>query len=195
MDSYEDIASHFQKTIEVTSMAVDSIAGPIQSSARLISESLLSGYKIMACGFGSDAALAQLFVSQSHSFLKEERPGLPMLALPINEFEMITSLSDPSDLFSPALKSLGQEGDILFCIDSNLNTPRLTGLIKLAASRKIRVVILSHALHAIYRTITTSNDVCILPKTECRMHLIELTTISIQIISSIIDNKLFGVSK
>ena len=142
MDSYEDISSHFQKTIEVTSMAVDSIAGPIQSSARLISESLLSGCKIMACGFGSDAALAQLFVSQSHSFPKEERPGLPMLALPINEFEMLTSVSDPSDLFNPALKSLGQEGDVLFCIDSNLNTPRLTGLIKLAASRKIRVVIL-----------------------------------------------------
>ena len=195
MDNYEDIASHFQKTIEVTSMAVDSIAEPIQSSARLISESLLSGYKIMACGFGSDAALAQLFVSQSHSFLKEERPGLPMLALPINEFEILTSLSDPSDLFNPALKSLGQEGDVLFCIDSNLNTPRLTGLIKLAASRKIRVVILSHALHTIYRTITTSHDVCILPKTECRMHLIELTTISIQIISSIIDHKIFGVSK
>tara|TARA_X000001036_G_scaffold356124_1_gene338079 strand:- start:168 stop:524 length:357 start_codon:yes stop_codon:yes gene_type:complete len=118
-----------------------------------------------------------------------------MLALPINEFEMLTSLSDPSDLFNPALKSLGQEGDVLFCIDSNLNTPRLTGLIKLAASRKIRVVIFSHALHTIYRTITTSNDVCILPKVECRMHLIELTTISIQIISSIIDNKIFGVSK
>ena len=195
MDNYEDIASHFQKTIEVTAMAVDSIAEPIQSSARIISESLLSGYKIMACGFGTDAALAQLFVSQSHSFLKEERPGLPMLALPINEFEMLTSLSDPSNLFNPALKSLGHEGDVLFCVDSNLNTPRLTGLIKLATSRKIRVVILSHALHAIYRTITTSNDACILPKAECRMHLIELTTISIQIISSIIDKKLFGASK
>ena len=64
MDSYEDIANHFQKSIEVTSMAVDSIAGPIQSSAKLISDSLLSGYKIMTCGFASDAALAKLFVSQ-----------------------------------------------------------------------------------------------------------------------------------
>jgi len=195
MDHYEDIAEHFQKTIEVASMAVDSIAEPIQSSAKLISKSLISGYKIMACGFGTDAALAKLFVAQSHSSLKEERPGLPMLALPTNELEFSDSISKPSDLFSPALKSLGQEGDVLFCIDSDLNTSKLAGLIELAVSRKIKVIVLSHELHKVYRSVVTSNDVCILPKAECRMHLIELMTITIQIISSIIDKQLFGARK
>ncbi len=195
MDHYQDIASHFEKTIELTSMAVDHIAEPIQAAAKLVSKALISGHKIMACGFGADAALAQLFVAQSHFSLKEERPGLPMLTLPTNESEILTSFSDPSELFNPALKSLGQEGDVLFCIDSNISTARLTGLVELAVSRKIGIIVFSQALNIVYSNIITSNDVCILPKVQCRMHLIELTTISIQIMTSIIDNKIFGVGK
>ena len=195
MDYYEDISKHFQDTIECASMAVDVLSNPIQSSAKLISRSLVEGFKVMACGFGVDAALAQLFVSQSQSSLKEERPGLPMMVLPINEPQEKTVTITVSDHFAPALKSLGRAGDVLFCIDSCLSESRLIELVNLAISKEIKIVVLSCETHEDYPIAAHQYGICILANAKNRAHLVEIFGITIQCLSSLIDKELFGDNK
>ena len=195
MDYYENISKHFQETIECASMAVDVLARPIESSAKLIGQSLVKGSKVMACGFGVDEALAQLFVLQSQSSLREERPGLPMMILPINELQENRTAATLSDHFATALKSLGRKGDILFCVDSCLSESRLIELVNLAISKEIKVVVLSHCTREDYRIAANQDGVCILANAKNRTHLVEIFGIAIQCLASLIDKELFGDNK
>ena len=64
MDHYERIATHCQDTIESIAMSVDQLAGGLEDAAALMTTALLADGKLIACGNGADAALAQLFVCQ-----------------------------------------------------------------------------------------------------------------------------------
>ena len=63
MDYYQIIAERFQGTLESVAMSVDQLAGPIGQASELLTGSLLQDRKIIVCGNGVDAALAQLFTT------------------------------------------------------------------------------------------------------------------------------------
>ena len=62
-------------------MSVDLLANRWPKVAALLTSALLADRKIIACGNGPDAALAQLFASKLLDRFEQERPALPALAL------------------------------------------------------------------------------------------------------------------
>ena len=82
MDHYQIIAGNFQSTIQTIAESVDALAEPVGLASTLMVNALLQD-KIIACGNGVDATLAQLFTCNLISRFEHDRPALPALALAV----------------------------------------------------------------------------------------------------------------
>ena len=81
MSSYEAIAADFQQILELVSVSVDELVEPLERAAEVCNQALLGEHKILCCGNGPGAAVAQLFsVGLVHRF-DQERPALPAVNL------------------------------------------------------------------------------------------------------------------
>ncbi len=81
MDYYDIIAGNFQAAIETIALSVDDLPAPIEGASQVMTQALLEDRKIIACGHGSDGAVAQLFATNLLNRFENDRPALPALAL------------------------------------------------------------------------------------------------------------------
>ena len=58
MNYYQLIADNFQSTIDTIALSADTLAGAIERGSQLMSDCLIGDHKIIACGNGVDAVLA-----------------------------------------------------------------------------------------------------------------------------------------
>ena len=193
MDYYLRIAGNFQQAIEAIAMSVDSLAPPIEQAATAMTGALLADGKIMACGSGPDAALAQLLVSNLLDRLDHERPALPGMSLGLDAASL-TAMADSNgleDIYARQVRALGNAGDVLVAIASGPLPASLDRALRTAAAQDIRTVLLS---------ITDSDatlpdvDVQITVEVMRRPRAVELHTMIIQCLCELIEINLFGTS-
>ena len=193
MDYYQLIASNFQATIEVLAMSVDDLAEPIAQGSQLMSEALLADRKILCCGNGADAALAQLLACSLLDQYERERPALPALSLAADSAS-VTAIGDSlgiEEIFSRQVRALGQPGDILVCINSNPSTPRnLQQAFGAAAEREMQTLVISAGEPA--DTAGNPDMVTIGAGTGTRHRTIEIQTMIIHCLCELLDQHLFG---
>src|SRR6185503_8542163 len=75
------VASHFADSAKLKLDAVKVLAEPIARGIELMTVSLRSGGKVLACGNGGSAADAQHFAAELVNRFERERPPLAGLAL------------------------------------------------------------------------------------------------------------------
>ncbi len=194
MDFYQIIAGNFQASIESISLSVDELAGPVERSTQLMTGALLGDRKIIVCGNGPDAALAQLFSCTLLSRLENERPALPALCLSgdASSLTAIATTSGINDLFSRQVRALGQTGDILLCISSGDGHSNLIRAVQGAHERNMNVIALSNTQSGELSTLITSEDVEIQINAARRPLVIEIQTMVIHTLCELIDRFLFG---
>jgi D-sedoheptulose 7-phosphate isomerase len=194
MDYYRIIADNFQGTIETIAMSVDNLAESIEHGGQAMAGSLLQDGKIIACGNGVDAALAQLFACNLLNRLEEDRPALPALTL-VTESASITAIAQASginDIFSRQLRALGEAGDILLCINSSSGADNLAQAIRAAHERNMIVVIMSNDGDNELGQLLESEDVEIKVPATRQARIAELHTMVINNLCELIDYSLFG---
>lgn len=193
MDFYRTIAGNFQTSIEAISLCVDELAIPIERSTHLMTGALLDDRKIVVCGNGPDAALAQLFSCTLLSRLEDDRPALPALCLcsDASSLTAIATSNGINDLFSRQVRALGQAGDILVCISSGNGHNNLIRAIQAAHERDMSVIALSNLHNGELSTLITSEDVDLQVNAPRRPHVIELQTMVIHTLCELIDRSLF----
>ncbi|RLA44778.1 MAG: phosphoheptose isomerase [Gammaproteobacteria bacterium] len=194
MDYYQIIAENFQNTIETITLSVDNLAEPIERGSQLMARALLEDRKIVACGNGVDAALAQLFVSNLLSRFEQERPALPALTLS-SDGANITAIAHSSgviDIFSRQLRALGQAGDILLCINSSDGANNLLRAVQAARERNMTVVALSNTGDGELSTLIRVEDVELRVDAPRQPRIVELHTMAIHCLCELIDHRLFG---
>ena len=194
MDYYRIIADNFQGTIETIAMSVDNLAESIEHGGQAMAGSLLQDGKIVACGNGVDAALAQLFACNLLNRLEEDRPALPALTL-VTESASITAIAQASginDIFSRQLRALGEAGDILLCINSSGGADNLAQAIRAAHERNMIVVMMSNDGDNELGPLLESEDVEIKVPATRQARIAELHTMVINNLCELIDYSLFG---
>jgi len=194
MDYYQIIADNFQSTIETIAMSVDNLAPSIELGNQLMTRALLEDRKIVACGNGVDAALAQLFSSNLLSRFEHERPALPALALG-NDGGNVTAIAHSSgvnEIFSRQLRALGQAGDVLLCISSSSGANNLLRAVQTAHERNMGVVVLSNPGDSELSTLIRTEDVEISIEATRQPRIVELQTMAIHCLCELIDHSLFG---
>ena len=194
MDYYQIIAENFQSTIETIALSVDNLAEPIERGSQLMARALLEDRKIVACGNGVDAALAQLFTCNLLSRFELERPALPALTLG-GDGASITAIAHSSgviDIFSRQLRAVGQAGDVLLCINSSGGANNLLRAVQAAHERNMTVVALSNTGDSELSTLMSAEDVELRVDAPRQPRIVELHTMAIHCLCELIDNSLFG---
>ena len=193
MDFYQIIAGNFQANIEAISLSVDGLALPIERSTNLMTGALLGDGKIIVCGNGPDAALAQLFTCTLLSRLENERPALPALSLSSDAASLtaIATTGGLNELFSRQVRALGQPGDVLLCISSGDGHNNLIRAVQAAHERNMSVIALSNTNSGELSTLIRSEDVELPINAPRRTLVIEIQTMVIHSLCELIDRSLF----
>lgn len=194
MDAYQTIAGHFQDTLETIAMSVDSLAPGITASGTTMANALLNDGKIIACGNGPDAHVAQLFSSHLLSRYEADRPALPAFTLGADSTAAgaIAQNAGNNEVFSRPIRALGNEGDVLFCINSSSGAPNLLRAVQAARERNMSIVLLSNAEERELNTLLEADDIVVQVASDQRGKTIELHTMIVHCLCKLIDHSLFG---
>jgi phosphoheptose isomerase len=193
MDYYPIIAENFQSTIETIAMSVDELAELIERGTQLMTSALLADRKIIVCGIGVDAALAQLFTCNLLHRFEQDRPALPALSLTADNASVtaIAQSGTLNDIFSRQLRALGQPGDVLLCINSSESSSLLRA-VQTAQERDMAVIVMTtvheHTLGAVIRP----EDVELRINATRQARVVEMHTMTIHNFCELIDHSLFG---
>lgn len=194
MDYYQIIADNFQSTIETIAMSVDDLATMIERGSQLMATALLADRKIIACGNGVDAVLAQLFACNLLNRFEQDRPALPALALGAGNAN-ITAIAQSgtfNDIFSRQLRALGQAGDVLLCINSSEGDGNLSRAVQTAQERNMGVIVMSNPRDSALGVLMRPEDVELRVNAMRPARVVEMHTMAIHNFCELIDHSLFG---
>lgn len=141
----ERIRANFSESIQIKINTADSIINIIAEAAEEIVQALLEGHKILSCGNGGSACDALHFSSQMVNRFKQERPGLPAIALS-SDISTLTAIANDyhfSDVFAKQVRTLGQPGDLLLAISTSGNSANIVNAIKAAHDKNMGVIALT----------------------------------------------------
>ena len=141
----ERIRLNFTESIQTKINAADSLLNIIAEASEEIVQALLEGHKILSCGNGGSACDASRFSSEMLNRFKQERPGLPAIALS-SDIATLTAIANDyhySDVFAKQIRALGQTGDLLFAISTSGNSINVVNAIKAAHDKNMGVIALT----------------------------------------------------
>jgi D-sedoheptulose 7-phosphate isomerase len=194
MDYYPIIAENFQSTIETIAMSVDDLAIMIARGSQLMASALLGDRKIVACGNGVDAALAQLFACNLLNRFEQDRPALPALSL-TSDSASVTAIAQAgafNDIFSRQLRALGQAGDVLLCINSGESNSNLLRAVQTAQEREMGVIVMNNTRDNALGAMIRPEDVELSVNATRQARVVEIHTMAIHSFCELIDHSLFG---
>jgi D-sedoheptulose 7-phosphate isomerase len=197
MALHDRILGHFKASAEAQLEAADALAPAIEQAARLMVHSLAQGNKIMSCGNGGSAALAQRFASLMINRFEQERPGLAALAL-TTDTSTLTSIANDSayeQVFARQLKALGQPGDVLLAISASGNSPSVQQAAAAAHARSMHVIALTGRSGGGLAEQMHDGDVFLCAPAESAARIQEIHLLAIHCLCDAVDSVLLGVEE
>lgn len=145
MQLTERIGAHFEQSARLKSDLAELLAAPIAQAAQLMADTLLQEKKLLACGNGASAALAQYFASRMLNRYDLERPSLAALALSADSVTLTAIANDEhfSHVYSKQVNALGQAGDVLLALSTSGDSINVLQAIRAAKERGMLVIALS----------------------------------------------------
>jgi D-sedoheptulose 7-phosphate isomerase len=194
MDHYQTIARGFQETIELITMSVDRLADPIARAAHLCSTALVQERKILTCGNGPAATVAQLFTCNLVHRFEQERPALPVMCLSGDSVNMsaIAFSTNSNDAYARPVRALGQPGDILIGVAAGEGNSSIIQALRAAHDRDMTTIILSGGACGDISSLLFPEDVELHVPGSSPPRIIELQTMVVHSLCTLIDQSLFG---
>lgn len=138
------IVAEFTKTYELLGkiLADEVLQKNIENVAKLCTEALRCGKKIMFCGNGGSAADSQHLAAELVSKLCYDRPALNAMALSVDTSALTAIGNDYGFLhsFSRQIDAVGNEGDVLIGISTSGRSKNVVEAMKAAKAKKIITV-------------------------------------------------------
>ncbi|HET6726233.1 MAG TPA: phosphoheptose isomerase [Gammaproteobacteria bacterium] len=135
----------FDDSIEVKRRARNTLAPAVVHAARLMTDALGAGGKIMSCGNGGSAADAQHFAAELINRFEIERRPLAAVAL-TTDSSTLTSIAndyDYDEIFAKQVSGLGRAGDVLLAISTSGNSGNVLRAVMAAHDAGVGVVALT----------------------------------------------------
>jgi D-sedoheptulose 7-phosphate isomerase len=141
----ERIQDHFQENHTVTQLARERLGGLVAAAGQQIVSALMGDQKVLVCGNGGAAALAQVFVSFLLGRFEKERLELASIDLTANT-ALLTAISNDFDydlVFSKQIRGLGRPGDVLVVLCPTGGAANVVEAIHAAHDRQMSVIALT----------------------------------------------------
>lgn len=184
----------FQRSVEAKMQVGEELAPLIDSASDMLVSALVAEKKVLACGNGACAAIAQIFTSFLLDSFEKERPGLPAIHLgssfPASPFR---ADGDFEESFSKQVRALGQAGDVLvaMCITGNSNN--IIQAVAAAHDRNMSVVALSGQDGGGLSRALLAHDIELCARVSSLGNIHEIHLLSLLSLCDLIDHKLFGI--
>lgn len=194
MNVIERIKEQFSDSIQTKISAADILPEVIAASADVIVNALLSNHKILSCGNGGSASVAQSFSSALLNRYLTERPSLPAIALNTDTATITAIGNDHSydDIFAKQIRAFGQTGDILLTISTSGNSANLLRAVEAAHDRGMNIVALTGKEGGEIATLIGPRDVEIRVPSSVTARTQETHLLIIHCLCDLIDLRLFG---
>jgi D-sedoheptulose 7-phosphate isomerase len=188
------IQQHFFDSADLQYQSAESLARPIADAAQTLIGCITAGGKLLACGMGGAAALAQLFCAALIGRYERERPGLAALALSADS-AVVTALVARHGLeqvFAKQVLALGQPGDVLMLIDAPGQDGSLHTSLSAAHARDMSVVVLGGRSTMALRETLRETDVLIVVPHERTARVVEMQLLVLHCLCDAVDLQLLG---
>ena len=137
----------------------------INDAAKLITEVVTSGRKLLLCGNGGSAADAQHLAAEFVGRYEAERAALPAIAL-TTDTSALTALSNDygyEHVFARQVEALAAEGDCLIAISTSGTSPNVIAAVMAARKRGCRVIGMTGSKG---KKLASLSDICIMVPSE-----------------------------
>jgi len=194
MNLIEIIEKNFAEAITTKQRTLEKSQNSITLAAQLMTHSLLSGGKILSCGNGGSAGIAQLFSSKMLNRFQMERPGLPAIALS-TDTSILTSIANDysyDQIFSRQVSALGQDTDILLTITTSGNSGNIVTAIDTAHERHIKVIALTGQNGGEVSARLHQDDIEIRVDSDSPIRIQETHLLVLHCLGDLVDSQLMG---
>lgn len=184
----------FEDSVQTTRSVMDELAPIITDAAVRMTQALVAGRKIMACGNGGSAADSQHFTAELINRFERERPPLAAVAL-TTDTSTLTSIGNDyhfDDVFSKQVRAFGQPGDVLLAITTSGNSRNVLRAIDAAHERDIACIMLTGRDGGQVNALVGPNDVNICVRAKSTARIQEVHGIVIHCLCDLIDQQLLG---
>ncbi|NIO16726.1 MAG: SIS domain-containing protein [Deltaproteobacteria bacterium] len=117
----KQVLKQFKESADLILKVADELVEPIIDAAKIITEALRRGNKLLLFGNGGSAADSQHIAAEFVNRFMIERPPLPAIAL-TTDTSVITSIGNDygfSEIFVKQIKALGNRGDVAIAISTS----------------------------------------------------------------------------
>ena len=188
------IQQHFIDSADLKYQSAQTLCKPVEATIQALLACVTSGGKVLACGHGASATLAQHFATLFVGRFERERPELAALALNADG-AVLTAIvrgDEAAQVFARQVRALGQAGDVLLVISIAGQEASLLRAIEAAHERDMTVLALTgqgggpvgQALRE------TDVQVCVPHERMARIH--EVQTLVLHCLCDGVDTQLLG---
>ena len=192
MDLIARVAENFEDSARTKLEAVDLLAAPVAAAIETLTQSLLNGGKILACGNGGSAADAQHFIAELVGRFERERPGLAALALGTDP--LLAAQWPGADGIAQCalqqLQALGLPGDVLLLLGTE--AAELLPLTRAAHHKDMAVVVLTGRDGGALADELAETDVLIAVPHERAVRIREVHALALHCLCDAVDLQLMG---
>ncbi|AQG81816.1 D-sedoheptulose 7-phosphate isomerase [Spirosoma montaniterrae] len=116
----------------------------IEAAARLMSEAIQNGHKIISCGNGGSHCDAMHFAEELSGRYRENRRALPAIAISdVSHLSCVSNDFGYEFVFSRFIEGLGNAGDVLLGISTSGNSANVIRAVEAARQKGMNVVLLT----------------------------------------------------
>jgi D-sedoheptulose 7-phosphate isomerase len=194
MSLQDRIINHFSDSIQTQQDTMTSLCELIEFASQRLVATLLNDKKIITCGNGRSAAVAQLLSSAMLNQYERDRPSLPAIAL-TTDTTTITAIANDyhfDDIFAKQLRALGQSGDILVTYTDDNNSANVAKAITAAHSKDITVIALTGNNGGMIAPLLHETDIEIRVPSTSSARIQEVHVLITHCFCDLIDHQLFG---
>ena len=184
----------FQQSIEAKMTAGELLFPDILAAGSMIVNCLLNNGKLLICGNGPSAALAQIFSNCLINRFDRERPSLPAITLGC-DLTNVTSVANEksfNEVFAKEVKALGNNGDILIILSSSGNPSNLVQAIQAAHEKELTVIAFNGRDGGNISSLLDHNDKELRAPSHSRIRIHEIHLLIVFCLCDLIDEQLFG---
>jgi len=189
----EKIKACFTESIQTQIAAAEALPDAISRAAIMIVHALLNGNKILCCGSGGSAVIAQRFATSMINQFEAERPSLPTLCLNTDN-AIITSIANgqnPEEVYAKQVRALGQSGDVLLAIATKGDSRVVIKAVEASLARDMTIVALTGHDGGELAGLLGTHDVEIRIPSQRSIRIQEVHLLTVNCLCDLIDNTLF----
>jgi D-sedoheptulose 7-phosphate isomerase len=188
------IEQHFIDSADLKYQTAQILSKPIAAAVQALLVCLTGGGKVLTCGNGGCAALAQHFAASFVGRFERERPELAALALSANGAVLTGATSEQAfaAIFGRQVRALGGPGDVLLVMSLDGQCSNLQQAIDAAHEREMVVIGLSGHGGGAMVHVMRDTDIHVDVPHERTARILEILMLVLHCLCDAVDAQLLG---